>query len=277
MAERKTFFGRLLTKYRVAVVNEDTLGEMLHMRLSLGLLLLVMTALTLLTLALFGLLVWYTPLKNYLPGFNEGIREQLVLENERVDSLLNVMQVQDEYLASYKSVLAGEVEPDSVRSLDSLYVIRKEELLAAKSQITEEFMADYEASVGDNLTLFDQAIQQNPYQNFVRPASGVLVGHFSDKDLFGVRIQTPQHANVVAALSGTVIQASYNIQERWTLILQHEGDYLTIYSGLEKIIPQVGTSVKAGETIALADGNHAVGFQLWQRGKAIDPESIIVF
>lgn len=276
MTENKTLWQRLRAKYRVAVLNEETLGEMLHMRLSLWNLVLVFIAMMLLSLGLFAFLVWITPLKNYLPGFNEGIREQLVLENERVDSLLTVLSVQDEYLASYKSVIAGEVEPDSVRSLDSLYVIRKEELLAAKSQITEEFMADYEQNVSDNLTLFDQAISQEEQQVLCRPVSGVITTHYKDGGYQGIHVQTAEHANAQAVLAGVVISSSYNIQEGWTVMVQHEREYVSIYSGLEKTMQSVGGSVKAGETIGLV-GERLFGFQLWQKGKAIDPETVILF
>ena len=86
-----TLWQRLRDKYRIVVLNEKTLGETLHMRLSLLNLILLFSAMTLITLVLFGLLIWFTPLRNYLPGNTQSIREQLVEQNARMDSLLDVL------------------------------------------------------------------------------------------------------------------------------------------------------------------------------------------
>jgi len=275
--DKPTLWQRIHAKYRVSVLNEDTLGELLHVRLSLMHLILSMVAMALITLVLFALLIWFTPLKHYLPGYNEGMREQLVQENARVDSLLTMLSVQDEYLTTIKGVVAGEVQVDSVGQLDSLYVVRREELLAAKNEITEEFISDYEAKSKDNLSFFDQAIVSQDVHTLIRPINGVITGTFNEGQFPGVRMTAAKHENVLSVLNGTVVSASYNIQSGWTMMVQHEGDYLSIYSGLEKTMSQVGSSVKAGETIGLVDETHTFGFQLWQRGRALDPQSVIVF
>ena len=273
----QTFWQRLRAKYRVAVINEDTLGEILHVRLSLWNLIIVITSLFLLALLIFALIIWYTPLKSYLPGFNEDIREELVGENARVDSLLEAVSVQSEYLDVVKSVIAGEVEPDSVRSLDSLYVIHQAELLAVKTQIEEDFVTYYESKGKDMLTLFDMAITQDNLQTMLRPVNGVVMKHFAEDDNQGVDIQTIKNDKVMSVLNGTVVSAQYNLSKGWEVIVQHENDYLSIYSGLNRPIVSPAARVVTGEILGSAAEDRLVHFELWHRGRVIDPEKRIAF
>lgn len=63
----------------------------------------------------------------------------------RVDSLQNVIDVQSRYLSTFRDVLAGKASTDTVLSLDSFQIISREQLLEARSQVAEDFMAEYEA------------------------------------------------------------------------------------------------------------------------------------
>lgn len=277
MNEQQSFWQKLRAKYRVAVINEDTLGERLHMRLSLWNLIIVFTILFLLTLLIFALVIWYTPLKSYLPGFNEDLREELVTENARVDSLLTAINVQNEYLSSIKRVIAGEVEPDSVRSLDSIYVMRQAELLAAKSQIEEDFVEYYESKGKDQLSLFDMAIPQTEMQPLFRPVTGVITTHFQDNGQTEIRIQTPDKEKVMATLNGTVASCTYNINEAWTVVIQHDGGFMSIYSGMSRPTVVTGSRVEGGDIIGSVEGEHTLGFGIWRDGIAMDPETVIAF
>lgn len=281
MTEQKSknsLWQRLHDKYRIAVVSEKTLGETFHFRLSMFNLILFFAAATLLTLLLFGLFIWFTPLRNYLPGNTQAIREQLVEEHARLDSLQDVLNFQNEYMDMVKSVIAGELQPDSLHSdIDSMYVVNKEQLLSEGSVVIDEFMADYEARGKENLTLFDQATSQSDMESLFRPVAGVVVEHFSDKGYRGIRVQTAKDQHVDAVLGGTVVSAQYTVQEGWTLILHHDAEYLSVYSRLKRPLKGVGDYARAGESIGLASDADLLGFQLWRGGKAIDPEGVINF
>lgn len=266
-------------KYRIAVVNEKTLGEMFHLRLSLWNLFLLFVSISLVTLLLFGLFIWFTPLRNYLPGNTQAIRGQLVQQTARLDSLQDVLHFQDEYLEVVKSVIAGDIAPDSAMngSIDSMYIKSKQDLLSEGSVVIDEFMADYEARGKDNLSFFDQAVQHDNLPTLFRPASGAIVEHYSEQGFRGVRIQTPDNQHVDAVLSGTVVYASYSLQDGWTLTMQHDQGYLSICSRIERPLAKPGDAVRAGETIGLASGKYTLSFQLWRNGKAVDPESVINF
>ena len=72
--KKKTFWRRLRDKYRISVLDESTLTEHLHIRLNGWGAIVVTALLFLLSLGVFSLVILYTPVKNYLPGYSEDIR-----------------------------------------------------------------------------------------------------------------------------------------------------------------------------------------------------------
>ena len=72
--------------------------------------------------------------------------------------------------------------------------------------------------------------------------------------------------------------------EGYTLVLQHAGDAITIYSHIEKLLKGSGDKVKAGTPVALVGGstdNLTAGshlhFELWYKGDPQDPAKHISF
>lgn len=270
-----SFWKRLRNKYRISVINEETLAERWYLHLSAWGAIVVIALLFLLTLVLFSLVILYTPVKNYLPGYSEEIRQQLIEESVKVDSIGESLELQRQYLNIIKQVVAGEVHSDTIQSLDSMQIIMREQLLEAKNQATEEFIAQYEDKEKDYLQLFDIA-NTTPVLSFFRPAHGVIVEQFDEKQKqYSITLQTPARENVTAILAGTIVYLNYELTDTYTLILQHD-NYISIYKGISKMIKQVGDHVQAGESIAMLE-NSPLQFELWQNGKPINPEEVIAF
>mgnify|MGYP007057706866 FL=1 len=218
-SKKKSLRERLRVKYRVSVLDELTLSERWHFRLNGWGAIVWIAMLFLLALALFSLLILYTPIRNYLPGYSENIRQQLIVESSRLDSMGTSLELQRQYLNIIKQVVAGEVESDTVQSLDSMQIIMREQLLEAKSEATAEFIAQYEAKEKDYLQLFDVA-NTTPVLSFFRPARGVVLQSFSAKEhRYGVTIQTAKHDNVTAILAGAVVYTNYELDNTYHLLL----------------------------------------------------------
>ena len=146
---------RLRNKYRISIINEETWAEHGHLHLSGWGAIALLGVIFLLSLALFSLVILYTPIRHYLPGYSENIRYQLMEESARVDSLGTNLELQRQYLNIISQVVAGKASQDTIQSLDSMQIIMREELLLAKSQATADFIAQYEAEEKDNLQLFE--------------------------------------------------------------------------------------------------------------------------
>ena len=245
MAEdRKTFWQKLRFKYRLSLVDEDSLTESWHTKMSLMRFIVYFILIFLGLIALFSVLILYTPLRKTLPGYSESIRRQLVEESIKVDSLGTDLEIQRQYLEVLRGVLAGETSKDTIQTLDSMQIILREQLLEAKSEITEDFLRQYEQKEKDYLQLFDVQ-QTTPVVSFFPPQTG----------------QT-----VTAVLDGVIIVVDREIDNTYTLVLQHS-TYVTIYKNVSKSFKAVGAHVQAGEAIGLIDKGAELSFELWQNGK----------
>lgn len=273
--KKNSLWRKLRKQYRISVLDNNTLAEHMHIHLNGWGAIVVAAVLFLLTMGLFSLMILYTPIKNYLPGYSEDIRHQLIEESTRLDSLGTSLELHRQYLDIIKQIMVGEVQTDTMQHVDSMFIITKEQLLEAKSEATQEFIAQYEAKEKDNLQLFYVA-NTTPVLSFFRPAHGVILQSFSEKEQrYGVLIQTPENENVTAVLAGTVMYVNYEIGNTYSMMVQHQ-NYLSIYRNITKVLKHVGDAVEAGETIAIM-GNQALIFELWQAGTAINPEEVIAF
>ena len=273
--KKNSLWRKLRKQYRISVLDNNTLAEHMYIHLNGWGAIVVAAVLFLLTMGLFSLMILYTPIKNYLPGYSEDIRHQLIEESTRLDSLGTSLELHRQYLDIIKQIMVGEVQTDTIQHVDSMFIITKEQLLEAKSEATQEFIAQYEAKEKDNLQLFYVA-NTTPVLSFFRPAHGVILQSFSEKEQrYGVLIQTPENENVTAVLAGTVMYVNYEIGNTYSMMVQHQ-NYLSIYRNITKVLKHVGDAVEAGETIAIM-GNQALMFELWQAGTAINPEEVIAF
>ncbi len=276
MAKKKnpdSWWQRINYKYRLSLMNEDTLVEAWHIKASrLG-------AFTLFTISffviLFGLavLIIYTPLRNLLPGYSDSIRHQLVEKTIAVDSLSAEVTLQAQCIDIVKQVLQGEVKADTILPLDSLQILARTRLLEAKAEATEEFIAQYEAKEKDNLHLF--SVQQTvPTITFFKPVQGVVVTPY-EQTKRGVEIRTSK-PYINSVLAGTVVFVTYEINNTYTLVLQHD-EYMTVYRNVSKVLQPVGSHVDAGASVALASSTLPLSFELWYNGDNINPEEVIAF
>ncbi len=273
---KENFWHHWRYKYRLSIMNEETFTETWHTRLSRMSVFVVLVLLFVVVLGLYSLLIFYTPLRSILPGYSESVRQSLIEESVRVDSLATSLDVQTRYLSVVRDIMAGEVKSDTVQSLDSMALVMRQELLEAKSQATADFIAQYESKEHDNLQLFD--IQQTvPTITFFRPAHGVVITPFSmQQKQYGVELRVPRNENLTAVLDGAIIYVQYEIDNTYTIVLQH-ADYTSIYRHAGRVLKHVGDEVKSGESFALAAEEQTLQFELWQNSKPINPEEVIVF
>ena len=93
---------------------------------------------------------------------------------------------------------------------------------------------------------------------------------------YGITLRTTDDENITAVLAGVVVHTDYEIDNTYTIIVQHN-TYLSVYRYVQKLLKKTGDIVKAGESIAITDSRHDLYFELWQSGKSINPEEVIAF
>lgn len=259
------------------MLDDLTLREVFHFRVSL------LGAISMITLSLIALIVLlsvlivYTPIRNILPGYSESLRQQLIVESARVDSLQTSLTVQRQYLDVIKQLTAGDIQSDSVQSLDSLQIVeRAQRLEQQRNEVTEAFKAQYEQKERDRLLLFDN-ISPHKVRQLYRPVNGAIAQSARpDLRLYGVSIRTAKNENVMATTRGTILAVERVADNSFAIVLQNN-QFITIYRQVTKALKPQGASVERGEIIGLMDGEHDLYVELWDAGQFVNPEEVIVW
>ena len=172
---------------------------------------------------------------------------------------------------------------DSVHSIDSLTVTRTEELVE-RTQVEDDFRKQYEETERYNLTTIDNAPVMSGLI-FFRPTRGMVSSDFdANKQHYGIDIAANPNESVLATLDGTVILATYTADTGYVIQVQHAQNLVSVYKHCGSLLKKVGDTVKAGEAIALVGktgekttGGPHLHFELWNKGRALDPSKYIVF
>jgi len=118
-SKEKRFIKRLKNKYRLIVVNDETLNESASIVLKPLNVLLVFSSLVVVFTTFIVLLLFYTPLKEYVPGFDKTDYLRMKLEqDEKFDSLERVNTQYFEKWKTIDKILKNEFE--DIDSKDSL-------------------------------------------------------------------------------------------------------------------------------------------------------------
>jgi lipoprotein NlpD len=278
------FIQKMRFKYRVSILNENTLEESWHVRLSRFSVFMFGSTFIFLTFILLTILIFNTPIAHYLPGYGDsGNRSRIIQESMRADSLVQQIDLQSGYLDIVKNIINGKLKPDSIASLDSVDLKEKARIFVEKTKNEKEFCAKFEEEEKYNLGSIESKPNENMYV-FFRPTRGVISSTFSlAEQQYGIYLITSPNESVVSVLGGTVIYAAFTFDFGWVIQVQHENNYLSIYKNNTRLLKKVGDSVKAGEGIAItgdASGKKTgtqFYFELWKQGKAINPEEVIIF
>ena len=274
--EKESFWQKMRRHYRLAILDDRTLREIFHMRLSgLGTFSTLMVLFLLLIILLSALIV-LTPIRNILPGYSESIRQQLITENARVDSLQNSLTLQRQYLDVIKQLTAGDIQSDSIIRLDSLQMVESSKLPDMRNEETDAFLLQYEQQERDRLLLFDGQ-SKRAVQQIYRPAGGVVMRSARfDLKQYSIALRVVKHENVLSVLRGTIVLLQPNLNNTYTVVIQHDR-YVSVYRNISNVLKAQGTAVEAGESIGLMTGEKELEFELWESGKPVDPEKVIVF
>lgn len=280
----KAYLEKIRFKYKVSILNENTLEETFHLRLSRLNVFLVLCIFLAITFILNSLVIIKSPLKQFLPGYEGSLdRSELIHNSMLVDSLSEAMNQQAIYTDLLRGILTGEIKADSIVPLDSVMLKEREKILMTKSDEENEFCEDFEKDEEYNLSVIETKVGKDA-RIFFKPLKGILSKRFNASNShFGVDIITSGEPSVSSTLAGKIIFTSYTIDEGYVIIVQHEENYTSIYKNNSTLLKRMGESVQAGEAIAIAGKNtnkkneSNLHFELWQNGKALNPQDLIIF
>lgn len=279
----KAFWNNIKFKYKLTIINENTLEEVVGLRVSkLNGLSVLLTSITVI-FVIAATIITFTPLRNYLPGYmNSEVRKQIVVNALRLDSLQQLVDKQKLYVMNIQDIFRGKIQVDTVHSMDSLTAIREDSLMK-RTEREEAFRRKYEDAEKYNLTTINAHAEVGGLL-FFRPIRGMISSHFDAATKhFGMDIAANPKESVLAVLEGTVILSTYTAEAGYLVEIQHNQDFVSIYKHCGSLLKKEGELVRGGEAIALTGNAGAFGtdphlhFELWKKGRPINPETYIVF
>ena len=126
---KKPLKQRLLNKYRLVVLNEETYEERISYKLTrLNIFLFIALISTLLVITTISLIA-FTSIKEYIPGYDSTLLRQKAVENiETLDSLEKVIQTNQKFINSVGAVILGDVSEEDIINESNIVKVDVSEL-----------------------------------------------------------------------------------------------------------------------------------------------------
>ena len=274
---------KLLNKYRLVVLNEDTFEERLTFKLN-RLNVFVFSIILVFTLILAtSIFIAFTPLREYIPGYSSvTLKKNAVQLAYKTDSLQQVIKINELYFSSIKKVLKGDVSSVNFNK-DSIIEAAKIDLTGIEINTSKE-----DSLLREKVSLEDKynPLINNSEINFVLfpPVKGTISQEFNAREKhYAIDIVTSIDAPVKSVADGTVIFSEWTTQTGYVIIIEHTNNLISVYKHNSLLTKEQGELVKAGEVIStagntgeLSTGPH-LHFELWSDGYPIDPTNFIDF
>ena len=273
---------KLTYKYRFVVLNEDTFEERFSFKLNRLNAFILGGLFSILLIALTTLLIVLTPLKEYIQGYSSTeLKKDATDLVYKVDSLQNVLSVNDLYIENIQQILKGEITRVTFDKDSALTQLQIEKIDFAPSAVDSAFREEVELE--DRFSVFEQAKKSDDVI-FTSPIKGQITSDYdTDEKHFAVDIAVDKDSPVKAVADGTVIFTGFTANTGFVILLEHSQGFISVYKHNASVYKTQGELVKIGEVIANAGSTGALStgphlhFELWHNGVAINPQDYIVF
>ncbi|MBC9797297.1 M23 family metallopeptidase [Sinomicrobium weinanense] len=287
--KRKKLAKKLLHKYRLVILNEDTFEERLSFRLNRLNVFVVGTSFAVFLIAITTMFIAFTPLREYIPGYSSTeLKRQVADLTFKTDSLVNVLDYNDRYIENVKRVLTGEVSPADMdaEALEDSLTKEKERPDPSEVDLSpgkEDLALREEVALEDKYNLVGKSLSKVNFVLFP-PVSGAISNAYNlEEKHFAVDIPGASGTPVKAAADGIVIFAEWTVETGYVCIIEHSFGLISVYKHNGSLSKSQGELVKAGEVIAtmgntgeLTTGPH-LHFELWSNGYPVNPTDYIDF
>lgn len=278
----KQWKAKLKNVYRFQIVDEKSYDVKLVIELNrLNVIIGVGLLLAFFTLLNF-LLIAYTPLKQYIPGYGSSSgRKEIVKMNVKAEELDELTKAQQKYITNLQNILNDKLVIDAVQSN-----VKKTKvdtgILSIKTRDESKFVQEIEKGL-KNAELMESVRGNNlsPFSNLElsKPVKGNVIAKFSENNP-SISFAATANEEVKAILSGNVILTGNSPENGAYIIIQAENQLVYILKNNSQLLKKTGNFVTEGETIAVAGKSntskaYVSTLELWYRGQAINPQKFL--
>lgn len=289
MANKKQkLLDRLKNKYKLVILNDETFEEKASFTLNRLNVFILGSVLLVLLISIVTSLLIFTPLKEYIPGYADvSLRRDISEMSLKVDSMQLIVDANDIYIATIKSVING-----TVGTKDTLNVNSKPTLKDTSFRIGSKPEEDSLLRLMiEDQNQYGFAIKENNVKPsgiagyaFFTPVKGIITEKYNPrKSHYGIDVAATKGLPIKVALEGTILFAGWTSDVGYVVVVQHGNDLVSMYKHCSVVLKKVGNFVRSGEPIAIVgdSGEFSTGphvhFELWYKGNAVNPVDYINF
>ncbi len=281
-ANKENKKSRLAQDLRLSVYNDITHEEVFTYKINKLKVVSSITISILLIICSIVALFFFTPLKEFIPGYPSSESRRLMIQNALVaDSLRNQINLWKLQLISIQKIANGE-EPLDIASI--IATPNSSDTVISKYYIYSKDDSLLRSAVLDKGRINNRKFDQLEALHFFPPVKGIISEEYNLAISHPyIDIAATKNSVVSSILDGTVISAGWSDEYGYTIQIQHDNNLVSAYKHNAKLLKKIGEKVNSGTPIALvgdtgtlSNGPH-LHFELWHRGETIDPTKYIKF
>ncbi|MCL2245786.1 MAG: M23 family metallopeptidase [Lentimicrobiaceae bacterium] len=272
-------------RFWLIIRNEENLSDVFSLKLTPRRIFVLGVVFSLALIMLTAVLIAFTPLRVYVPGYTNPIEYKLYRKVlARVDSLEKINDLNSIYLNNFYNVINEIVvykEMDAqMEGVSQKRITEKEKAEQAAQQVNdaaEQILME----IAERSTKIHIPLTQHisyPTFAFTMPALGKITKQFSIQDKhFGIDIENEKGALITAIADGVVISVETSEKEGKIIVIQHGGNIVSQYKNLDFLLKNRGDKVKSGDPIAtMGNADHEsqkpyLHFEIWYNGTPVNP------
>lgn len=245
-------------RWRVEIINENTLSRVWSMRLSEFKAWIAGGALIAAIGSLIAVILIFTPIRSLLSGELPGdLRDRYTELALKLDSVSERARISEAYSANIVAILTDSVSEDDVRRRVETSVATTDSFITA-SEREKQFVQQFESRERFNLSVLSPIA-----------AEGMIFEAPTATDA--------GTGNVCAIYRGTVIALDYGSNGLGVIAIQHPNDFISVYSNLSDTYVEKGAKILAGQRIGASTTDAPLLFELWHSGTLLDTPQYIKY
>ena len=282
--DKNSRLNRWLATYRFVILNEQSYEETFSYKLNrLNVFLFFSVSILLLIISTF-LVISYTPLKEYIPGYDSSeLRRKAIMNNYKLDSIQEKLMRNQRYIIAVSEVLKGDLD-----------IYELEQRVNSDTIYSNKSLLEFETSEADSLLRIEvendekynitQTGEDKSLLTLFKPISGKVTQKYDPATRhYAVDIATKLNTPVRTTTEGVVVFSGWSDDVGYVVIIDHPYDLLSVYKHNSSISVSQGEVVEQGQVIAFSgnSGMNTTGphlhFEIWSNGFSLNPEEFIDF
>ena len=180
--KQKKLATKLLHKYRLVILNEDTFEERFAIKLTRLNVFVIMSLSAIVLIVLTTILIAFTPIREYIPGYSSTkLKKEATNLNFKTDSLQQVITMNEQYLESIKRVLKGDVATVEFNKDSIIKAAEQEAIEYNLNPSIEDSLLREKVNKEDKYNLFESATSKVNFVLFP-PVTGTISEGYNVKE-----------------------------------------------------------------------------------------------